>query len=96
MSIPVRISQRALDQIRLLRSSMNLNEETYLRIGVKGGKGCMVVEKLIGFDQKNEGDEEFMIEDIHVVIRKGESLYVAGMEVDYIEEGSSRGFVFQG
>lgn len=96
MSIPVRFSPRALEQIRRLRSSMNLNEETYLRIGVKGGKGCMVVEKLLGFDQKNEQDEEFEVEDIHVLIRKGESLYVAGMEIDYIEEGSSRGFVFKG
>ena len=74
---------------------MNLNEETYLRIGVKGGKGCMVVEKLLGFDQKTDNDEVFEVEDIQFVIRKGESLYVAGMEVDYLEEGNSKGFLFK-
>ncbi|MDX5319805.1 MAG: iron-sulfur cluster assembly accessory protein [Bacteroidota bacterium] len=94
MSIPVRISSRALAQIRTLRSSMNLNEDTYLRIGVKGGKGCMVVEKMIGFDQKTEQDEVFDVEDIQVLIRKGESLYLAGLEIDYVEDGNSRGFVF--
>jgi len=95
MSIPIRFSQRALDQIRRLRTSMNLNEDTYLRIGVKGGKGCMVVEKLIGFDQKTENDELFEVEGVKFVIRKGESLYIAGMEVDYLEEENSRGFLFK-
>lgn len=95
MSVPIQFTPRALDQIRKLRASMNLNEETYLRIGVKGGKGCMVVEKLLGFDQKTDNDEVFAVEDIQFVIRKGESLYVAGMEVDYLEEGTSKGFLFK-
>jgi len=95
MSVPIQSTPRALDQIRKLRASMNLNEETYLRIGVKGGKGCMVVEKLLGFDQKTDNDEVFEVEDIQFVIRKGESLYVAGMEVDYLEEGNSKGFLFK-
>ncbi len=95
MSVPIQFTPRALDQIRKLRASMNLNEETYLRIGVKGGKGCMVVEKLLGFDQKTDNDEVFEVEDIQFVIRKGESLYVAGMEVDYLEEGNSKGFLFK-
>ncbi len=95
MSVPIQFTPRALDQIRKLRTSMNLNDETYLRIGVKGGKGCMVIEKLLGFDQKTENDEVFQVEDIKFVIRKGESLYVAGMEVDYLEEGNSRGFLFK-
>ena len=94
MSIPVRFTPRALAQIRLLKKSMNLGNEMHLRIGVKGGKGCMAVEKLIGFDLLQENDEQFLVDDVSVVMRKGESLYVAGMEVDYVEEGNSKGFVF--
>lgn len=95
MSLPLKISEKALEQIRALRRSMNLNEETYLRIGVKGGKGCMVVEKMIGFDQKTDNDEVYQFDDVQVLIRKGESLYIAGLEVDYVEEENSRGFVFK-
>ncbi|MBI1221287.1 MAG: iron-sulfur cluster assembly accessory protein [Bacteroidetes bacterium] len=96
MSLPIKFSKNALEHIRALRKSMNLNEDTCLRIGVKGGKGCMVVEKMIGFDQKTEQDEVYQIEDIRVLIRKGESLYIAGLEVDYVDVGNSRGFVFRG
>lgn len=95
MSAPITFSQRALDHIRKLRTSMKLNDDTYLRIGIKGGKGCMGVEKLIGFDSKNDQDELFEVEGVHVVIRKGESLYIAGMEVDYLDEGNSHGFLFK-
>ena len=94
MSVPIRMSERAVEQIKRLRLSLNLNEETFLRIGVRGGKGCLAVEKFIAFDQKNEGDEVFETNDISVLIRKGESLYLFGLEVDYVEEGNSRGFVF--
>lgn len=94
MSIPVRFTTRALDQIKLLKKTMNLGSEMHLRIGVKGGKGCMAVEKLIGFDLQQESDELFWVDDLSVVMRKGESLYVAGMEIDYVEEGNSKGFVF--
>lgn len=96
MSFPIRMSERAVEQVKRLRQSLNLNEETYLRIGVRGGKGCLAVEKFIAFDQKQEGDEVFETEDIRVLIRKGESLYLLGLEVDYLEEENSRGFVFIG
>jgi len=95
MSIPVRFSERALAHIRQLRQSMNLNDTICLRIGVKGGKGCMGVEKLIAFDEKGEKDEEFEVDGIRVVIRRGESLYLAGMEIDYLSEENSKGFVFR-
>jgi iron-sulfur cluster assembly protein len=94
MSLPVRFTLRALEQIKNLRKSMNLPNDMHLRIGVKGGKGCMVVERIIGFDTQHEGDELFQSEGISIVMRKGESLYLAGMEVDYIEDENSRGFVF--
>lgn len=95
MSIPVRFSEQALAQIRQLRQSMNINEELCLRIGVKGGKGCMAVEKIIAFDEKTEKDEVYEVDGIKVLIRKGESLYLAGMEVDYVSDEKSRGFVFR-
>ncbi len=95
MSLPLAFSTRALEQIRKLRKSMQLDENTFLRVGVKGGKGCMVVEKTIGFDTQQDQDEVYEIEDLKVLIRKGESLYIAGMEVDYVDDGTSRGFVFR-
>ena len=71
-------------------------EEKYLRIGVKGG-GCS------GFEYKLEvcseyNDEEDTLSTQHgvdVVVDKKSSLFLEGTVLDYYNDISQRGFVFQ-
>lgn len=84
----------ALNQIQALRKALHIQDHQYLRIGVRGGTGCMAVTQVIAFDEREERDELLDIQGIQVLIRKGESMYVLGMTVDYVEDGPSKGFVF--
>lgn len=62
--------------------------EPYLRVGMRGGAcgGTYV----LGFDQKSEFDEEYLIEQIPVVIDKRQLLFVLGTEISF--EPSANGF----
>jgi iron-sulfur cluster assembly protein len=49
---------------------------------------------VLGFDQEKEGDQEFNIDGIRVLMNKAHGLYLAGMQVDYQQGLNARGFVF--
>jgi iron-sulfur cluster assembly protein len=49
---------------------------------------------ILGFDQEKEGDQEFNIDGIRVLMNKAHGLYLAGMQVDYQQGLNARGFVF--
>jgi iron-sulfur cluster assembly protein len=90
---PVNFTENALAELHKLRASLNVAENQYLRIGVKGG-GCSGMSYLLAFDKKEEKDQEFAIEDIPVVMNRAHSMYVAGMVIDWEEGLSNRGFTF--
>lgn len=62
--------------------------EPFLRVGMRGGTcgGTYV----LGFDQKTEFDEEYLIRQIPVVIDKRQLLFVLGTEISF--EPSANGF----
>ncbi|MEY4987936.1 MAG: hypothetical protein RL567_1715 [Bacteroidota bacterium] len=62
--------------------------EPFLRVGMRGGTcgGSYV----LGFDQKTEYDEEYLIQEIPVVIDKRQLLFVLGTEISF--EPSANGF----
>lgn len=95
MQAPLYFTDKAIEQIKKLRLALNIQEDQYLRIGVKGsGIACAGVTQVIAFDKQTDKDELYSIQGIDVLIRKGESMYVVGMKVDYVDEGNSKGFVF--
>lgn len=66
-----------------------------LRVGVRGGgPACASVSYLLGFDSKKDGDMEYEVDGIPVVIDRAQSMYVLGMEIDWHEDEAQRGFVF--
>lgn len=92
----VKITPKALEQIQKLRKSLQISEDQYLRIGVRGGgTACMGMNHVIAFDKKRDDDELHQAAGMDILIRKGESMYVIGMEVDYVDEAESKGFVFR-
>jgi iron-sulfur cluster assembly protein len=49
---------------------------------------------VLEYDDKQEGDEEFFIEGIPVVMNKAHEMYLYGMTVNYEGGLNSRGFEF--
>ncbi|TNE81839.1 MAG: iron-sulfur cluster assembly accessory protein [Bacteroidetes bacterium] len=84
----------AINQIQALRKALHIQDNQYLRVGVRGGSGCMAVTQVIAFDEKEERDELYDVQGMPVLVRKGESMYILGMTVDYVDDGQSKGFVF--
>ena len=50
---------------------------------------------VLGFDKKAENDLDFTIDGISCVMNRAHELYLAGMEVDWVNGLSNRGFTFQ-
>lgn len=66
----------------------------YLRIGVKGG-GCSGLSYLLGFDTKNENDQEYWQDGITYLMDKSHEMYLYGMQVDWQDGLNNRGFAFK-
>lgn len=90
---PVTLAAGAVKEIHRLMSEPGFETGQYLRVGVKGG-GCSGMSYILGFDQKMEGDEEYEIENIPVVMNKAHGIYLMGIQIDFQQGLNARGFVF--
>ncbi len=91
--VPVTFTQSALEELHRLKSQLNLSEDQYLRIGVKGG-GCSGMSYLLAFDKKEEKDNIYQVAGIDIIMNKAHVMYVLGMEIDWENGLNNRGFVF--
>lgn len=89
---PVSISDTALVEIKNILKKKGIPEGYGLRIGVKGA-GCGVGFNL-GFDMKKEGDIEYFVDNVQVLIQKRETMFLVGKMVDFYDESDGRGFAF--
>lgn len=94
LSAPVTFTAGAVAEIKRLMNEDGFDTTQYLRVGVKGG-GCSGMTYVLGFDQKQEGDEEFTIEGIPCVMTKAHGIYLMGMQVDWQGGLNTRGFTFE-
>jgi len=94
MNFPVKITLAALEQLKQIRRIHNQEEVPYVRIGIKGGAGCGGVANFIALDEKSEKDTIYTYENIEFAIEKGHLMYLVGMQIDYIENDTDKGFVF--
>ena len=90
---PVKLSPAAVVEVKRLMSQPDFGPGQYLRVGVKGG-GCSGMSYILGFDQKEEDDEVYEMEDIPVIVKKSHGIYLLGMVVNYEHGLNARGFVF--
>lgn len=90
---PVNFTEGAVKELLKLRDQQELADDFGLRVGVEGG-GCSGMNYVLGFDQKKEGDQEFLIEGIKVYMHKAHQMYLLGMQVDWKDGLNSRGFTF--
>jgi len=93
----IKVSNRAVERIKQIRSERKLTDETPLRIGVVGG-GCSGLTYKLDFDKddSNHDDKDQMFEDkgIKIVVDMRSFLYLAGTELDYTDGLNGQGFHF--
>jgi len=90
---PLSFTEGAKAEVKKLIEQQEIAADFGLRVGVEGG-GCSGMNYILGFDQEKEGDQEFNIDGIRVLMNKAHGLYLAGMQVDYQQGLNARGFVF--
>ena len=88
---PVTLSPNAVKEVKKLMSEKELSEEFGLRVGVDG---CSGMTYTIGFDKKQDKDQEFEIDGVKVFMNKSHGLYLLGTEVDFQDGLNARGFTF--
>jgi len=90
---PISLTEGAITALRKIMAQENVPEDYGLRVGVKGG-GCSGFSYILGFDSVKEGDQQYMIAGMKVIMSKAHGIYLLGMEVDYVDGLNNRGFTF--
>jgi iron-sulfur cluster assembly protein len=94
MIAPVTFTEKAINEITRLMNEDGFDVSTRLRIGVKGG-GCSGLSYILGFDSKQEQDEEYEFEGLSFIMNKAHGIYLMGMEIDWQDGLNARGFSFK-
>jgi iron-sulfur cluster assembly protein len=90
----VGLTDMALKQVKELKEAQKLGEEVFLRMGVRCG-GCSGMSYSLEFDtEKTPHDREFDVDGVKVVVDKKSYLYLAGITLDYVQQGLTGGFTF--
>ena len=92
--IPVKFTESAVNEVKRLMNEAGFDNAKKLRVGVKGG-GCSGMTYVLEFDQVQDADQHFLINDIPVIIAKSAEMYLLDMVVNWEGGLNSRGFTFQ-
>jgi iron-sulfur cluster assembly accessory protein len=93
LSAPVSFTANAIAEIRRLMNEEGFDNSKALRVGVKGG-GCSGLSYVLGFDEKQDTDEEYDVDGIKFVMNQAHGIYLMGMEIDWHGGLNARGFTF--
>ncbi len=89
----VTFTESAINEIKRLMAETGFDKTQRLRVGVKGG-GCSGMSYILGFEAKQDGDEELEIQGIPVLLNPSHQIYLYGMQIDWQGGLNSRGFTF--
>lgn len=89
------ISHNAIDQVKAIKEQNGVPAEYALRLGTRSG-GCSGMNYIIGFDSEvnEETDKMINIQNLDVVIDRKSLFYLMGVTLDYVNDDSGSGFVF--
>jgi iron-sulfur cluster assembly protein len=93
----ITLSEKAASEIKSLIKEQGLPEEqTRLRVGVKGG-GCSGFSYMLDLTEeaKGESDEEMDSHGVKILVDMKSNLYLNGVEIDFKDEVMGKGFVFK-
>jgi len=91
----IQVSEKALKEIKRLRTEDPSTQNAILRVQVVGG-GCSGMSYKLGFDQQpaTDADKVFEHADVKIVIDSKSYIYLAGTELDFSDGLNGKGFVF--
>jgi len=95
--MPLLLTERAASEIKTIIKGQGLpQEQTRLRVGVKGG-GCSGFSYMLDLTEepKGDSDEEIDCFGIKILCDMKSLLYLDGTEIDFKDEVMGRGFVFK-
>lgn len=90
---PIGLTESAVKEILRIITDKQIPAEYGLRVGVKGG-GCSGMSYVLGFDLQKEQDNVYEVNGIRILMEKSHGMYLAGMEIDFVEGLNNRGFSF--
>jgi len=95
LAMAILVTERAAQEVKSIVEQQSLSEDKmYLRMGVKGG-GCSGFSYSLDLtESKSEQDEEWSIHGIRVICDSKSVLYLDGVTLDFKDEMTGRGFVF--
>ena len=94
IATPVTFTQKAIEEIGRLRNEEGFDKGKFLRVGVKGG-GCSGLSYILGFDDRQDNDDEYEFEDLSFIMNKAHGIYLMGMEINWDDGLNARGFTFK-
>lgn len=90
----IRITQKALNEVKKIKTQNSIPDDYGLRVGVKGG-GCSGMSYTLGFDaSEKEMDRVYETQGVRVFIDPKSLFYLMGVTLDYSDGLNGRGFTF--
>ena len=90
----ITITKKAAAKVLGVFKEQSMPEDSYLRVGVKGG-GCSGFSYTLDVtDKPADDDEVFESNGLKIVVDLKSYLYLVGTEVDYDDDMLKGGFVF--
>jgi len=90
----ITVTDKAREQIHILRETEGHSDQHNVRVAVKGG-GCSGLMYDLLFDDKiAEGDKVFEDKGIKILIDKKSMLYLLGTTLDFSDGLNGKGFQF--
>jgi iron-sulfur cluster assembly protein len=90
----IKVSNTAKDEVLRLMSAQKVENEAFIRVGVKGG-GCSGLTYVMDFDtEMKDGDKVFEDQGIKIVVDKKSYLYLIGTTLEYSGGLNGQGFTF--
>jgi iron-sulfur cluster assembly protein len=89
----ITITDKALDQIRVISMNENADGKRGLRLAVTGG-GCSGLSYKIEFSDKKERDNELDFSGIKILVDPKSVIYLKGIVLDFKDGLNGKGFSF--
>ena len=91
---PLKLTQKAVDMIKITREQEKLDPASGLRVAVRGG-GCSGFEYALDFElEARESDHVLEYDGLQVFVDAVSARYLQGTEIDYVLGMTGAGFKF--
>ena len=90
------MTSAATDEVRKIKESQNLGDDTFLRISILGG-GCSGMQYSLNFDTEFDGliDAQYDFDGVVLTTAKKFDPHFDGTEIDFIDGVTGRGFAIE-